>query len=117
MPDRKRLIYALWLTFSLAVLIAPNRTSGFVTVTSQLDGLCRNFVLPTCQPTTRLSAAMANDAVPRVNALPFENEEEDRADALDESRVSFLTPCSFLKVPDRQVIAPSPILSHYPLRC
>ena len=121
MPDRKSLVSMLWLTSSLAllasVLVAPIRTSGFVSVSSRPDCLRRNFALPPGQPTTRLGAAMATDAVLEVNALPSENEEQDRADALDEPRVSFLIPCSFRKVPDRQLIAPRSILSLYPLRC
>jgi hypothetical protein len=62
---------------------------------------------------------MATDAILQVNALPSDNEEEeqDRAVALDEPRVSFLIPCSFRKVPDRQLIAPRSILSFQPLRC
>ena len=119
MPDRKSLVFTLCLTSSLAllasVLVAPIRTSGFVS--SRPDSLRRNFILPPGQLTPRLSAAMATDAVLEVNALPSENEEQDRADALDEPRVSFLIPCSFRKVPDRQLIAPRSILSLYPLRC
>ena len=121
MPDRKSLVSTLWLTSSLAllasVLVAPIRTSGFVTVSSRPDCLRRNFALTTGQPTTRISAAMATDAVLQVKALPSENEDQDRADALDERRVSFLIPSSFRKVPDRQLIAPRSILSLYPLRC
>ena len=60
---------------------------------------------------------MATDAVLQVNALPSEDEEQDRFDALDEPRVSFLIPHSFPKVPDSQLIAPHSILSLYPLRC
>ena len=121
MPDRKSLVSTLWLTSSLAllasVLVAPIRTSGFVTVSARPDCLRRNFALPPGQPTTRLGAAMDTDAIVEVDALPSESEEQDRADALDEPRVSFLTPCSFRKVPDRQLIAPRSILSLYPLRC
>jgi hypothetical protein len=121
MPDLRSLVSTLWLTFSLAllasVLVVPLRTSGFVTVLSRPDSFHRNFALPPGQPTIRLSAAMATDAVLEVNALPSENEEQDRADALEEPRVSFLIPCSFRKVPDRQLIAPRTILSLYPLRC
>ena len=121
MPDRKSLVSALWLTSSLALLAsvpaAPIRTSGFAAVSSQPDGLSRNFALPPVQPTNRLSAAKATDAVLEVEALPSESEEQDRADSLDEPRVSFLIPCSFRKVPDRQLIAPRSILSLYPLRC
>ncbi len=116
MPDRKSFLSTLWLTSLLAsVLIAPIWTSGFVS--SQPDGLRRNFALPPGQPTTRLAAAMATDALQQVNALRCEDEEQDRADALDEPRVSFLIPCSFRKVPDRQLIAPRSILSLYHLRC
>ena len=121
MPDRKNLVSTLWLTSSLAllasVLVAPIRTSGFVTVSSRPDCLLPNFAVLAGQPTTRLDAAMATDAVVQVNALPSENEEQDRAEALDEPRVSFLIPCSFGKVPDRQWITPRSILSLYPLRC
>ena len=60
---------------------------------------------------------MPTDAVLEVDALPSESEERERADALDEPRVSFLIPCSFRKVSDRQLIAPRSILSLYPLRC
>jgi hypothetical protein len=121
MPDRKSLISMLWLTSSLAllalVLVPPIRTSGFVTVASRPDCLLRDFTQSPGQPTTRLSAAMPTDTVLEVDALPSESEEQDRADALDEPRVSFLIPCSFRKVPDRQSIAPRSILSLYPLRC
>ncbi len=121
MPDRKSLVSTLWLSSSLAllatVLVAPIRTSGFVTVSSRPDCLLRNLALPPGQPTTHLSAAMATDAVLEVDAFPSENEEEDRVDALDEPRVSFLIPCSFRKVLDRQLIVPRSILCLYHLRC
>jgi hypothetical protein len=120
-PDRKSLVFTLWLTSSLAllasVLVEPIRTSGFITVSSRPDCLHCNFALPPGQPTTLLAPERATDAVLQVNALPSENEEQDRADALEEPRVSFLIPCSFCKVPDRQSIAPRSILTHYPLRC
>jgi hypothetical protein len=121
MPDRKSLVSTFWLMSSLAVLasvlVAPIRTSGFVSVSSRPDCVRRNFALRPVQHSTRLSAAMATDAVLQVNALPTENEEQDWADPLDEPRYSFLIPCSFRKVPDRQLIAPRSILSLYPLRC
>lgn len=121
MPDRKSLVSTLWLTSSLAllasVLVAPIQTSGFAYVSSLPGCLRRNFALPSAQPTTHLGAAMATDAIPEVNALPSEDEEQDRADPLDEPRVSSLIPRPFRKVPDRQLIAPRPILSPYPLRC
>jgi hypothetical protein len=121
MPDRKSLVSTLWLASSLAllasVLVAPIRTSGLVTLSSRPDCLRRNFTLLPGQPTPRLSAVMAADAVLQMKALASENEEQDRADALDEPRASFLIPCSLRKVPDRQLIAPRSILSLYPLRC
>jgi len=121
MPDRKYLVSTLCLTSSLvllaSVLIAPIRTPGFITVSSRPDYLRRNFAIPPGQPTTRLSAAMATDAVLQLNALLSEDEEQDRADPLDEPRVSFLIPYSFRKVPDRRLIAPGSIPSLYPLRC
>ncbi len=121
MPDRKSLVFTLWLTSSLAllasVLVVPIRTSGSASVSSQPDCLRRNLVQLLGHPTIQISAAMATDAVLEVDVLPPESEEQDRADALDEPRVSFLIPCSFRKVPDRQVIAPRSILAFYPLRC
>jgi hypothetical protein len=119
MPDRKSLASTLCLPSTLAllasVLVAPIWTSG--SVSSRPDCLRRDFALPPGQPTTLLSAAMATDIVQQVNALRSEDEEQDRADALDEPRVSFLIPYSFRKVPDRQLIAPRSILSLYHLRC
>jgi hypothetical protein len=121
MRDRESLVSTLWLISSLAllalVLVAPTRTSGFVTVSSRPDCLRRDVALPPAQPTTRLKAAVATDAVLEVDALPSESEEQERADALDEPRVSFLIPCSFRKVPDRQFIDPHSVLILYPLRC
>lgn len=121
MPDRKSLVSTLWLTSLLAllalVLVAPIRTSGFVTASSRPDCHRRDFALPPRQPTTSLSAVMATDVVLRMKALPFDPEEQDRADALDEPRVSFPIPCSFHKIPNRRLIAPRPVLSLYPLRC
>jgi hypothetical protein len=121
MRDRKSLVCKLWLSSSLAllasVLVAPNRTSGCVSVSPRLDCVRRNFDLTPDQPTTCVSAAMASDAVLLVNALRSQNEEQDGADPLDEPRVSFLIPCSFRKVPDRESTAPRSILSLYPLRC
>jgi hypothetical protein len=111
----------LWLSSSLAmlasVLVAPIRTSEFISVFSLSDCVRCNVAVPPGQPTARLKAAMATDAVPQVNALPSENEEQDRADPLDEPRVSVLIPCSFRKLPDRQFVAGRWILSRYPLRC
>jgi hypothetical protein len=121
MPDRKSLVSSLWLTLSLAllasVLVGPISTAGFVFVSSRPDCARRNFAPTPGQPTTHLSAGMATDAVLQVNALPSENEEQYRADPLDEPRLSFLIPCSFRKVPDRHLIVPRSILSLYPLRC
>jgi hypothetical protein len=121
MPDRKSLNSTLWLTASLALLasvvVAPIWTPGFVTVSSRPGCLCRNSALPPGQPTTRLNAAMATDAVLQVKALPSQNEEQDQDGALNEPRISFLIPCSFCKVPDRQLIGPRSILSPFPLRC
>jgi hypothetical protein len=120
MPDRKSLVFTLCLTSLMALaslLVAPIWTSGFVSVSSRPDCLSPKCALPPGQPTTRLSAAMATDTILEVNALASEDEEQDRADALDEPRVSFLIPRSFRKVSDRQLIASRSILSLYPLRC
>jgi hypothetical protein len=121
MRDRKRLFSTLWLTISLAlvvsVLVAPVGTSEFVTISSRPDCLRYDFALPPGQHATCLSAGTATDTVLEVNALPSENEEQDRVDALDEPPVSFLPPSSFHKIPDRQLIAPRSVLPLYPLRC
>jgi len=117
MSDRKSLVFTLWLTSSLvllaSVLVAPVRTSELATDASRLDCFCPDFVPVPFQ----LSTPRAIDEVRLVKALASENEEQDRDDALHESRVSFLIPWSFHKVPDRQLIAPPSILSLYPLRC
>jgi len=121
MSDRKSLVSPPWLASSLVMLglllVAPIGTSGFVTISPRSDGFQSNFVLLSCQQTTHLSAATASDTVLVVDALPFEDEEQERPDVLAEPRVSFLNPCSFRKIPDRQLIAPRSVLSLYPLRC
>ena len=119
MPDRKSLVSTLCLTSSLSplvwVLVGPVWTSGFVIVSSRPDCLRRD--LGVRQPTTRVSAATTTDAVLKVDALPSESEEQERAYALDEPRVSFVIPYSFRNAADRQLIAPRSLLSLYPLRC
>lgn len=121
MSDRNRLVSTVLLTSTLvllaSVLLSPLLTSGFFAASSRSDYLRRDFALPPGQPTAGLSAVMATDADLRMKALPSENEEQDGSDALDEHRVSFIIPCSFRKVPDRQSIAPRSVLSLYPLRC
>ena len=121
MSDRKSFVLKLWLTSSLVLLawslVAQARSSGSVTVSSLPDCLGRNFALPPGHSTAHFSATIATDDTLKVDALPSEDEEQDRADALHEPRVSFLIACSFPKVPDRQLIAPRSILSLYPLRC
>ena len=118
MPDRKRLVTTLWLaSFLPLVLVVPDRTSGSVTGSSQPDCLSRSSAQPSSPPKTHIDAAKATDAVLQANAVPNDNEEEERADAPNEPRVSFLIPHSLRKVPDRQLIARRSILSFYPLRC
>jgi len=118
MPDRKYLASALSLPFLLALmLVAPIRTSGLVTGSSRPDCHHRNCPLPAGELTSRRSAAGATDRVLDVKALRSEDEEQEKAEALGEVRVSFLSPRSFREVPDHQLIAPSSILSRYPLRC
>ena len=83
MRDPKNLLSTLWLTFTLAlpasVLVTPIRTSVLVIISSRPDCFGRNFALPPAQSTTRLSAAIATDAVPRMKALLSENEEQSSA--------------------------------------
>jgi hypothetical protein len=120
MPDPRRLGSTLVIRSSLVllalVLVAPIRLSGFVTVSSRPDCFRSDFTLSPGEPTTSLSAAM-RDIVRKMKALRCGNEEEEGADALDEPRVSFLSLCSFRKVPDHQATAPRSILSLYPLLC
>jgi len=121
MPDRKRLVFTLGLTSSLAllalVLIVSVRSSELAAVSSRPDSLRNDFTLPAGQPTTCLGAAMATDAMRKIKALPPKDEEEEGADALVEPRGSFLSFCSVRKSPERQSIIPPSILSLYPLRC
>ena len=119
MPERKSLVSMLCLTSSLAllvwVLVGPIWMSGFVIVSSRPDYVRRN--LGVRQPTTRVSAATSTDAVVKVDALASESEEQERAYALEQPRVSFVIPYSFRKAAGRQLIAPRSLLSLYPLRC
>ena len=121
MPERKHPLSILGLTSLLALLalmlVAPIRSVGFVTVSACHDCLSSDFTLPPGQPTASIGAAMATDAVWKMKALPSENEEEEGADALDESRVSSLNHPSLRKVPDHQFLPRHSILSLYPLRC
>ena len=121
MTDRIRLVSLPWLTLSLVLLatvtVAPIRTSASVAVPSQPDGLRRAFAPPHSLPTPRLLTPIDADAVPPVNALASENEEQDRADALDEPRISVPIPCCFRKVASLRLMVPRSILSLYPLRC
>src|SRR4051794_24667292 len=99
MTNRKRLVSTFWLTSSLTLLalalVAPIRTSGIATASSRPDCLRRNFALTLAQRTIRLSAAIATDDVLEDDALLSEDEEQDRAVAADEPRVTFLLPYSF----------------------
>ena len=121
MPDRKHLVSTLRLTSSLAllalVLVVSVRLSGLVTPSPRPDSLRDDFTLAAGQPTTCLGAAMATDAVPKIKALPSENEEEEGANALVGPRASFPSFCSFRKIHGRQLIVPRSIPSLYPLRC
>src|SRR5438309_1043004 len=110
MPDRQSLVSTLWLATSLAllasVLATPIRASGFFTVSSRPVCLRRNFAPPPGEFTRRLNQAMDSDAVLEMNALAYEEEEQDRADAPDDPRVSFLIPFSFPKARDLPLVAP-----------
>ena len=121
MSNRKNFIFTFGLAPLLAllvwVLVVPIRTSGDVTVSFPPDCLRLNYALIPSQPTACLTAAMATEAVLHVDAFPSEDEEQDRAVSPNEPQVSFLSPCSFRKIPDCQLIAPRSILSLYPLRC
>lgn len=121
MPDRKSLIYTLWLLTSLALVawvsIAPNRKSGLVAPSSRPDCHRNNFTLHQAEPTAYLRAAMDADAVEGGNAFAWEDEEQNRVDALNEPHAYVLITCSFRKVPARQAISSRSILSHYPIRC
>jgi hypothetical protein len=121
MPDRKHLVSTLKLTSSLAllalVLVVSVRLSGLVTPSPHPDSLRNDFTLAAGQPKTCLGAATTTDAVPKIKALPSENEEEEGVNALVGPRDSFPSFCSFRKIPGRRLIVPRSIPSLYPLRC
>jgi hypothetical protein len=121
MADRKSLFSTLWFISALAllasVLVAPDQTSRFVSLASSPDLVRRDLTSAPALPTTCLNPIIATERVLELNVLPFENEEQDRTDALAEPRIAFLITCSTRKVTDRQLVAPRSILSHYPLRC
>ncbi|WP_435009596.1 hypothetical protein P12x_000854 [Tundrisphaera lichenicola] len=123
MADRKSLVSTLWLSSSLvllaSVLFAPIPTSGVVTHSSRPESHLLHLAqtLAPGQPATCLRAAMVSVSIFQITDLLSENEEQDRIDAPDEPRVSFLIPYSFRKNLDRQLIAPLSITSLYPLRC
>jgi hypothetical protein len=122
MPDRKSLVSTLWLASSLAllawVMFPPLRTSGVVSVSFQHECLRVDFAVSPGQPTVCFSRTTTTDRVQQVKAISTEeDEEQERFDALDEPRTSFLISASFRKMPDRNSIARRSILSVYPLRC
>jgi len=124
MSERKSFDYTLWLSASLtllaivaSVLVAPMQAWGGVAVSSLPTCLRGNFAQRTVEPPILCSVLSAPDAVQQVKALASEDEKQREESAPGESRVSFLMPGSFLKVPDRRSIAPPSVLALYPLRC
>lgn len=121
MPDRTRLASPIRLISSLPllvlVLITLVGTAGPAAGSYPPDRFRRDLALVHSQPTPQLDSVTASDPVLEMNALAVENEEQDRADVLDEPRFSFVIPCSLRKALDRRLIAPRSILSLYPLRC
>jgi hypothetical protein len=122
MPDRKRLVATLGLAASLMllvpVLVASIRSSGFVAISARPDCLLSKIILTPGQSTTCLSIPKATVPIRELKALLSKNEgEEEEADALAEPQISFLSLGSVREVPERRLIPPLSILSHYPLRC
>ncbi|WZO97743.1 hypothetical protein EP7_004791 [Isosphaeraceae bacterium EP7] len=124
MPDRKRLVFTLWLTSSLVLLallafalVAPIRTSRSVNLSSRPDCLRRTLALPPGLATICRVAPVEIDDFLKLKAISSEDEEQDWTDVLAKSCDSFLIPWSFRNLPDRQPIARPSILSLYPLRC
>ena len=124
MSDRKSFDSTLWLRASLtllaivaSVLVAPIQAWGGVAESSLPDYLRGNFAQRTVEPTILSSVLLAPDADLQVKALASEDEKQREESAPGESRVSFLMPWCFRKVPDRRLIAPPSILSLYHLRC
>jgi len=124
MSKRKSFDSTLWLRASLtllaivaSLLVAPIRTWGVVAVSSLPDCLRGNFAQRTVEPTILSSELLAPHTVLQVKALASEDEKQRGESALGESRVSFLMPWCFRKVPNRRLIVPPSVLSHYPLRC
>ena len=120
MPDRKSLVSTLWLTSSLAllasVLVAPIQTSRYVTVSSRPGCLSRNFHLPPGQPPDPPQPSDGDGRRPEGGCpLLLRVKSQERADALDEPRVSFWSPSSFQEGPrspiDRPLLDPLPLPS------
>lgn len=124
MADRKCFDSAAWAPFLLtllvlaaAVLVAPMPTWGFVTVSTLPDGLHGRFAPSPVQPTIRACAALAGDAATHESALFSKDKEQDGDSVLDDASVSLVLPSCPGLAPDRHLIAPFAILSHFHLRC
>ena len=121
MPDRKSLVRTLWLLALLAspawIVVAPPHESEVVANSPRHDNYCVRFARPQVQPAARLRAGIGDDDALDVGALAWEDEEQDRVDALGEPRPSFLVAHRFRNVPDRPLIDPPSTRSHYPIRC
>ncbi len=124
MSDRKSFESTLWFRASLTVLaivasvpVAPIQAWGGVAVSSLPDCLRGNFAQRTVEPTILSGVLLAPNAVLQMKALASEDEKQRGESAPGESRVSFLMPSCFRKVPDRRLIALPSVLSLYHLRC
>lgn len=122
MPNRQAFARFSWFLPSLALLallaVAPSRPSSDTSPgPTPPHGLRRDASPLPGQPTLLLTAALPTDDLPQVTALPYETEEQDRADAFQEPRFPFFTPCSFSKVATHRLIALRTTLARYPLRC
>ena len=121
MPDRTKLVSSFFflssLTMLACLLVGPIRTSRVLGLSSPVDCVLASSPLPSSQDTILDSAPTTTGAILEEDALPYEIEEQERADAIDESRVAFLIPASFRFVADRKLIVPLSISTLYPLRC
>jgi len=124
MFDRKSFDSTLWLSVSLtllaiatSVLVVPVQTWQVVAESSSPDCLRDNFARRTVETTILSSVLLTPDTVLRVKAFAPEEEQQGGESALGQSRVSFLMPWCFRKIPDRRLIAPLSVLSLYHLRC
>lgn len=121
MSDRLRLgvrvPYVPLLILVASLLVAPGRPAGVVVGAACAGSTPAVMGDRPDRPTVSFSAPPTTFAVPRVNALPSEIEEQDGVEPLDGPRVLPLSFLSFHRHLDSRACVLRPNLSHYPLLC